>query len=72
MKKFNSTYSNNSTSEPITLASLEKIWKEEEIIPYRFKPTGEIVHLTPELSNFIEEEKKNGIFRKARSKYRNR
>lgn len=30
----------------ITIDSLKKIWMEEEVVPMKFKPTGEIVYVT--------------------------
>ena len=69
MNKFNGTYTKKATSKPITLESLEDIWKNHEIVPYKFKLTGEIVYITPEMSHFIEEQKKSGILRKARGRY---
>ncbi len=43
---------------PTPLETLLKVWKEEKVIPYTFKPTGEIVYFTPEIAAYIERVKR--------------
>ena len=49
-----SAWTETEDTSPTTLESLLKIWREAKIIPYTFKPTGEIVYFTPEIAAYIE------------------
>ena len=44
--------------ESPTLEGLLDIWKNSEIIPMTFKPTGETVYVTPQMADYIEKHKK--------------
>lgn len=57
------TFTNLKKIEPVTLKSLEAIWEQAEIIPFIFKPTGEVVHTTPQIAQYINDynNKKGGI-----------
>ncbi len=55
--KGNYTFTATKKTEPITVETMELIWKEAKIIPYKFKPTGEVVYFTPEIHFKMEHEK---------------
>lgn len=55
----NYTFTATQETEPITVDSMECIWKEAKIIPYKFKPTGEIVYVTPEMDYKWQKELKS-------------
>jgi len=49
----NYTYTKKTKQSEISLESLQKVWNEEEIVPIKFMPTGEISYVTPKIADVI-------------------
>ncbi len=47
------TYTEETNQEPITIESLMDIWENQKIIPMTWKPTGEIVYVTPKVAEHV-------------------
>lgn len=48
------TFAKEAEAEPITVESLWKIYTEAWIVPMTFKPTGELVYVTPQMADRID------------------
>ena len=52
-RDMNYTYTKKTKQSEISLESLQKVWNEEEIVPIKFMPTGEISYVTPKIADVI-------------------
>lgn len=55
------TNAGKTRQEPITIESLMDIWENQKIVPMIFKPTGEIVYVTPKVAQYIDKWKQKNV-----------